>query len=159
MSEILEALTTELQAHGVTEWRVTRRSKHPAIEFSWHDGTLRYVYAGTSSDRRSADNAVSDLRRMMGVKRVVVKSEAPKRMRNRTTSKKTITLETFARDNPLAVLADAKDKAKARVVEAEVAGRRAFMCGMCGRPPDDFAPHLAKAYMRGWWGAQWIGRE
>ena len=111
VSEILDALTAELRSHGVTDWRVERRSKHPSLVFAWQGGELRYIFAGTSAHHRAPENAASELRRMMGVKRVVTKSDAPKRTRNRTTSKTPLSLETFARENPLAALSAAKDKA------------------------------------------------
>lgn len=71
--DYLTTLTAELRAHGVTKWDVERNHRHPRLYF-WHKGRrMFYVMPSTAGDRRGHLNALSNLRRMMGVKRMVRK--------------------------------------------------------------------------------------
>lgn len=78
-------LIEELQAHGVTEWTVEHRGKYPQLRFDWKGRRLICPFAISPSDSaHGAANALSCLRKLMGVKRIPEKkSDGHKRKRNR----------------------------------------------------------------------------
>lgn len=75
----LEALTAELRRHGVTEWTVDTSHPHPRLYFTWQGRRRFVVYPSSTSDaRRGAVNAVTTLRRLLGVRRIKTPTSARK---------------------------------------------------------------------------------
>jgi hypothetical protein len=66
--QYLAVLTRELATFGVDRWHIDRSHHHPRLIFEWDGREISYVMAGSSSDWRSMRNAVSSLRRVMGVR-------------------------------------------------------------------------------------------
>ncbi len=134
-----QTLISELATHGVTDWWIDRDHPHPQLHFVWQSRPLMYVMSSTPSDRRAHLNAVSDLRRLMGVRRVVHKSERPKRQKSRAI--RIPALGSFTvRANPMNVLAPMN--------AAMEAGRFAFFAGASDVPLPGYAP---SAFRAGWW--------
>lgn len=80
-ANLRDTLTAEIEAHGGEVLRV-EITKHQRIVFMWQGREMFYVASVTTSDWRAAENALTDLRRQMGVKRLVHKSTRPKRRRD-----------------------------------------------------------------------------
>ena len=68
-NEMLDSLIDELARAGITRWAVEHGGKHPKLRFSFDGRDLCIVYPGSSSDHRAQANAVSFLRRILGVRR------------------------------------------------------------------------------------------
>lgn len=69
-----EALIAEIRAHGVKTWRIDKAGRaHPRLMFEFAGRPLMYVMPNTPSDKHGVLNALSDLRRLMGVKRIIRK--------------------------------------------------------------------------------------
>lgn len=84
-SELREALVHEIKSHGATGVYLDhRRGKHPKLRFEFEGRRLCYTLSGTPSDGRTIDAACSDIRRVMGVHRQVVKSRRPSLKRPRS---------------------------------------------------------------------------
>lgn len=82
----IEALERELGLHGVTSWAVKpSRRGHPRLCFEWHGRSVRFAFPGTPSDNKGSglENCLSELRRVMQVKRVTKHSRAPKRSKSK----------------------------------------------------------------------------
>jgi hypothetical protein len=82
-SSYIAALTAVIKAHGGTNYAVEHGGKHPRLVF-WPEGQrLTYVFPATPSDHRGIHNALSNLHRLMGVRRQLHKSARPRpRRRN-----------------------------------------------------------------------------
>lgn len=163
--EYVDALVSELRSHGVSDWSVDWAHNHPRLSFAWEGGVITHTMPGSPSDRFSGiERSVSDLRRRMGVKRVILpKSAGPAKPRKRTFVSLAGLPDVFTvRADPMMALAAVKDRleeALARaVVDARWLGRFAFHAGLCGVAPDGYAPHLAKAYRAGWYDGVWGNR-
>jgi hypothetical protein len=75
-SEYLEALVREIQSHGVTTYEIKQRGgNHPQLVFQFRNQTIKFVHACSVSDWRAQENALSALRRVMGVQRQIIKSD------------------------------------------------------------------------------------
>jgi hypothetical protein len=72
--DYIRAVKAELAAHGVAEYQIDDGRKHKKLRFSWQGKDVLYVMPKSPSDWRASMNAVSDLRRLMGVDRLVVKN-------------------------------------------------------------------------------------
>jgi len=79
----LSALVRELKSHGVTQYEVKKGRKHRRLIFTFQGREMFYVMPSTSSDFRAPLNAQSDLRRLMGVERVITKSASPRPRKRR----------------------------------------------------------------------------
>lgn len=150
MPDYAAPLLAELRAHGVTDAAIHRpRRGHPQIRFTWQGRRMFFVFAGTPSDARGQDNALSDLRRLLGVKRIIHKSTAPAKKRNRTEAPIVLTFAT--RPDPLLALAPMK----ARVQEADrtafLAGQHAFLAGHGDAAPAGWSARLSEQFRAGWW--------
>lgn len=78
-NDCLNALLTELNHQGITDFAVEHGGKHWKVRIV-HGGRLyRAVCPVSSSDWRAPRNAVSDLRRSLGLERVIRKSGRRKR--------------------------------------------------------------------------------
>jgi hypothetical protein len=75
----LTALMAELHIQGATDVVVDPSHPHPRVCFTWNGAKRFYVTGATPSDRRGLCNALTSLRRFLGVRRVVRKSLAPRR--------------------------------------------------------------------------------
>lgn len=67
-------LTAELKRHGATGIEIDRAHPHPRISFIWNGARMFFVTGSSPSDCKGLDNALSDLRRLMGVRKIVRKS-------------------------------------------------------------------------------------
>lgn len=147
-----ELLVEEIRSHGVVSWEIDRHHKHPQLHFDWNGAPLMFVFPSTPSDSRGHLNALSDIRRLMGVRRLVRKSTSPPKRHTRTITLSALS-EFTVRPNPLNALAPAAGIARQRVLDAFCAGRFAFHSGQSGTSPAGCAPHLAKSFLKGWWTA------
>ena len=75
-NELLGSLIDELARFGVTQWMVDQRGKHPKLRFSFAGRDISIVYPCSSSDHRARDNAVSQLRRVVGIRKIPTKCPA-----------------------------------------------------------------------------------
>lgn len=82
-SELKDRLTEEAYKHGAEACWVEQHRKHRKLRIQLHGKTLTYVLATSGSDWREAENALSGLRNVMGVRRKVTKS-AKSRTKSRT---------------------------------------------------------------------------
>jgi len=151
--DAVETVTRELEVHGVTEWTV-EQGKHPKIRFVFNGQSLMFVVPASPSDAyHGPDNSLTDLRRLMGVKRVIApKRQGPKRQRNRTEAKVGLADLSFSvRPDPFASLAVVADRLKAEIAKAWQSGEMAFLGGGSGAAPAAWPVHLSQAYVAGWW--------
>lgn len=151
--DAVEIVTQELRTHGVTEWTV-EPGNHPKIRFIFNGKPLMFVVAGTSSDTyRGPDNCLTELRRVMGVKKVAPpKRQGPKRQRNRTEAKVRLADLSFSvRPDPFTSLVVVADRLKADIAKAWQNGEMAFLSGGSGAAPGAWPVHLSQAYVAGWW--------
>lgn len=70
------ALINGIRAHGVTDHDVEPRGSHRTLRFTYNGRKVTLVFGSNPSDRHHLQNALSDLRRAMGVKRIVIKHRA-----------------------------------------------------------------------------------
>jgi len=148
----VKVVTDELERHGVTEWDVDRHSNHPKIRFVFNGQKQMFVVAGTPSDRHAWENSLTDLRKRMGVKRLVNKSSTPKRKRNKTEIRTSMAELSFTvQPNALSALSVVADRLRAEINDAWQAGERAFLTGDSGMAPLKWPVHLSQAYVAGWW--------
>ena len=75
------ALVAEIRAYSVTEYEIERHGSHRALLFTYDGRPVRLVYGTNPSDRHHLLNAISDLRRAMGVRRIIVKRRGPRATR------------------------------------------------------------------------------
>lgn len=64
--EILDAISAELSACGITAWQLTQRRKHPAVTFEVNGQSRMLVFSHTTGDRACAHNLRRDARRLAG---------------------------------------------------------------------------------------------
>ncbi len=64
--EILDVITAELSACGVTQWSLEQRRKHPAVTFEVNGQPRMLVFSHTTGDRACAHNLRRDARRLAG---------------------------------------------------------------------------------------------
>lgn len=63
--ELYDMICLELQAHGIEQWELVPKAKHPAVKFL-HDGHVRTItFPSSPSDRRGSLNARSHLRAVL----------------------------------------------------------------------------------------------
>lgn len=106
----IDALTAELEAHGVSDYRVEHGGKHPRLIFTFRGREMFKVFPASPSDnRRGIQNAVRELRKLMSVKRKIHKSTGPKRERNRT-EPRIKSLSLTVKPGPFEVLRDWKQE-------------------------------------------------
>src|ERR1700761_2559247 len=121
----------ELHAHGVADKdiEVDRSTNHPKIRFTFDGKPLLHVVPGSPSDVRGWHRSLTDLRRTMGVGRIVIKSKSAKRRRrNPTERKETLADLSFStRPDPLASLQAVADRLKAYIADAWRMGEAAFL--------------------------------
>lgn len=84
VADFLDRIVRELQSHGILHFSVNRGGKHPYLQVPGVGG--KFVFAGSSGDRLSVHNMLSDLRRWLGVKRKVHKN--PRNRRRKLTVKR-----------------------------------------------------------------------
>ncbi len=78
-------LIATLREAGITEYEVDRTRPHHRLLFAVGERKVIFIYPASPSDsRRGLVNALTDLRRIIGVRRQVKRSERPPRKRNRT---------------------------------------------------------------------------
>lgn len=96
--DYLQAIQRVFIEHGIQAvWKTG--GKHLKAEFEWNGKPMTYVCSATPSDRRSVDNAVAELRRMLGVKRKIVKNPE-RREKNKAASAPKKMPEVTVRPNP-----------------------------------------------------------
>lgn len=111
MTDMVKTLRDEIERIGGEFVKTTHGGKHPRLYFR-HDGKERfYVYPSSSSDRRAVLNAVSDIRRMCGVRANAKPSQRRKKVHRKPTPVRLETPEalTPGRD-PMAALAGLHDR-------------------------------------------------
>ena len=81
--EQADLLIAELFAHGITNYRVDDTGNHNRLYYRANGRERFFVFPSTPGDRKGRLNSVADLRRQLGVKRIVRKSSRPKRRRER----------------------------------------------------------------------------
>lgn len=157
--EYVDVLARELSAQGVVDWDVDDGHNHPRLVFRWNGAVIKFVMPGTPSDRFGIQNAVSQLRQMMGVKRIIHKSANTKPKLPPAKKKETFIslsgLSFIVKPNPLLALADMKVRVLDAIKEARWAGRIAHYSGLCGQAPENYPDHLAKAFLLGWQDGMW----
>lgn len=149
--DYIAVIADELKLHGVRSWDLDVHHKHPQIHFEWNGRSMMFVVPNTPSDSRGHLNALSDVRRMMGVRRRIYKSSRVPKARNRTSVFLSFPTEFTVRPNPLDGLAPAAEIARRRMVDARQNGQSAFLSGLCGSAPAQYAAHLAHEFLIGWW--------
>lgn len=109
-NEYVAALTEELRTHGVHEWFVDETGKHNKLRFRWNDRSMMYVFPKTPSDsKRGVLNALSDLRRSLGVRRVIRKVEAREQRQRSPEKAHKEQLVITVKPDPFAILATIKE--------------------------------------------------
>ena len=74
----------ELEAHGATEIGVDWSHPHPRVCFRWRGAKMFYVTSASPSDGvRGRENALTSLRRMLGVKRIIKKAAVVRERKRR----------------------------------------------------------------------------
>ena len=81
--EQADLLIAELFQHGITEYRVDDSGNHNRLYYRVNGRERFFVFPSTPGDRKGQLNSLCDLRRALGVKRIVRKSTRPKRRRER----------------------------------------------------------------------------
>jgi len=115
-NEYADALIAELARAGITEHTIEQGGKHPRLIYH-QDGKRRmYVFPASPSDRRGLINAVTDIRRHLGI-------AAPKRAKSARPAKTRIIRDdapmptSFSvRPDPLAMLSAWKPPSRFRWV-------------------------------------------
>ena len=77
------AFRSELLSHGVERVRFAYGRRHSALSFEWQGRTVTFRFPGSGSDHRGIANAICDLRKLLGVKRVSNKSSTSVARRGR----------------------------------------------------------------------------
>lgn len=79
------ALINEIHLHGVSQYDIEPHGSHRTLRFTFNGNKVMLVFGTNPSDRHHLQNALSDLRRAMGVKRIVTKRRAarPSMLRSR----------------------------------------------------------------------------
>ena len=70
-----DALIAEAKLHGVKEVAVENRRSHLCLRFWFGGREIMFVFAASPSDHRGIHNSLSDLRRVMGVRRLIKKAK------------------------------------------------------------------------------------
>jgi hypothetical protein len=70
-----EAFRRELWSHGVDDFVFEYGSQHSALVFEWRGRSVHFRFPGSGSDRRGIQNALTELRQVMRVRKVVKKSQ------------------------------------------------------------------------------------
>lgn len=110
-TEFGDRLIAEALSHGATEVRVTVGRKHRRLRFSFRGETKFYVFPGSTGDgMRAVHNALSDLRRLMGVKRVTNHSASPRRRRMDAPEREPCVPRLTMRPDPMAVLSGLRER-------------------------------------------------
>ena len=102
----LRPLVAELERHGVTDYSIVPGGKHRSMKFRFDDREIRFVFPSSPSDWRGLQNSLSDLRRMMGVHRIIHKAATGRGHRRRGEPESVPMPTTFTvRPDPFQVLA------------------------------------------------------
>src|SRR4051812_21804014 len=88
-AEFPERLIAEARRCGAGRCSVTQKRGDPKLVSQIDGRTLFYLFPSTPSDHRAIHNALIDVRRLLGGKRALVKSDAPSRKRNRARAQPT----------------------------------------------------------------------
>lgn len=153
--DYIEAAVAEIRRHGVTAWEIDRGHNHPKLRFEWQSKEITYILPGTPSDRRGILNSITDLRRVMGVKRLIKHSLSPAKRTSRTIVTLSAMPSLTVKANPLLALAVVQDNIVMMLQQIRADGRTAFQCGQSGIAPIGSPPHIAKAFYKGWWDGVW----
>jgi len=78
-----QALIAELESHGIRDAWIDLDGKHARVRFALKGQNRFFVFPKSSSDRRGLQNSLTDLRKLIGVRRPTKKSTRGKRQRNR----------------------------------------------------------------------------
>ena len=83
--DMTAALVAELEAHGATEIeREITGGAHQVLRFKWRGRERSFFYPFSPSDgQRATKNALTELRKVLGVKRIITKSGKPKQRKLR----------------------------------------------------------------------------
>lgn len=150
--DAVDVIVQELQRQGVTAWEIDYHHNHPKIRFVHNGKPMMFVVPGSPSDVRGWQNSLTDLRKMMGVKRIITKSSGPKRRRNRTETKVALADLSFTvKPDPFASLSIVADRMKYEIQHAWRAGEMGFLSGNSGAAPREWPVHLSQSYVAGWW--------
>lgn len=79
-SDLQSAIAREMETQGIKGWRFEMGGKHKKLIAPGHQP---FVLPATTSDHRALHNALSDLRKAWGLKRVVCKNPANRRRTHR----------------------------------------------------------------------------
>lgn len=72
--QLREAVETTLRENGVTAWSSSKTGKHIKYRFAVDGWEKSFTVAATPSDQRCVPNAICQLRKVIGTKRVVRKN-------------------------------------------------------------------------------------
>lgn len=78
MPRQVDIVIAEARRHGATDFRTEHGASHIKVRFVFQGRPILFVASHTSSDRRAGLAALTTLRRMMGVKKIV-RRKAPHR--------------------------------------------------------------------------------
>ncbi len=149
--EYAAELLDELQRHGICDAFVEQHSAHPRIRFTHNGRPMFFVFPSSPSDMRGRglDNALSDLRRLIGVKKIVHKSTAPPKKRNKTSPETALTFS--IKPNPLQSLVVMQHRIVAAKRDVKADGILAFMSGASDAPPTGLSDYMTNEFRQGWW--------
>lgn len=104
MSEHIDTLLTFLRDQGATDIRVEMGGKHPHIYWTWRGEAQKYITAGSLSDWRGTNNALSDLRHKLGIIKTVKRVGERRERRERICRAETAPPALTALGDPFAAL-------------------------------------------------------
>lgn len=111
----LPRLVEELKAHGVTTWEVDDQGRHYKLRFEWNGVKLMHIFPRSPSDHRGMENSLSDLRKTLGVRRIIQKCSAKPKVRSRpVTPAQSGNLRITVKPDPFAALAAFKQSKELR---------------------------------------------
>lgn len=84
VKHFVDRIERELESHGIEDWTVEHGGKHPYLLVPGVAG--QFTFAGSSGDQKAVHNMLCDLRKWLGVKRVVVKN--PKNRQRRKVARR-----------------------------------------------------------------------
>lgn len=114
-NDLEDAIARELKQHGITGWRFEMGGKHLRVV---SEGRPDFVCSASCSDRRAHKNAVADLRKKWGLKRVIRKNPSNRQKAYRKPAKPVarVTKSADPRPDPWAALAPLVESARAEVM-------------------------------------------
>jgi hypothetical protein len=142
-------LIAELEAHDVHTYHVDRARPHPQLRFEFNGRKLIYTFPASPSSREGIHNAISQLRRIMGVARIIKKSTSPPKKRNKTQPHEVLTFAT--KPNPLLKLSVVADRLREEKSAMRQKGMWKYLEGESGTAPNGSPKHLADSFLDGWY--------